>query len=159
MRGKKLVFYEEAVMRKRILIAGSALAVLFFCFIAASPLAEAKERLKWWERPEVQKDLGLSTEELKEINRLNLQMRREMLRHRSIIKENRLVVNNLLEQETLDEAELDRLGQIQSQAQAAISRIWFDYLLEIRKLLGAERFKDLREIFKEYRNKRKKEKN
>ncbi len=129
------------------------MAALLWLASAACPAAaqEAPALGKWWRAPRVAQELGLTPSETRRLDRLYLEMSQERIRLRSQIQQARLVVDNLFDQQPLDQAAIDQQFQRIAEAQSELAMTQSRFLLEVRKILGRERFQDLRQIFQRFR--------
>ena len=98
----------------------------------------------WWKTPEVAKDLNLTTEEQKQLNDLYSKNRRKMVDLQSQVNKERIELEKLFDAETLNEAEcLDQFKKIQdTKEHKAVEK--FSFIVNIRKLLGKDRFQRLK---------------
>jgi Spy/CpxP family protein refolding chaperone len=135
-------------MITRYLAAGLVLAGLLLSQTWTAPRAEAGGRAKWWNAPRVQKELRLSRGEKRRLEQMNLDMRRRLIKLRSTIQDRRIMLDNLLSRDSVNEKKVRKLNQEISRAQAEISRVRSRFVVEVRKLLGPKRFQKLRGIFR-----------
>jgi Spy/CpxP family protein refolding chaperone len=119
--------------------------------VTAPPAEAAGIKGKWWNAPRVQRELGLSRGEMQALEQKNLEMRRQIIRNRSKIQENRAVLDSLLSRDSVNEGEIRRLNQEMSKAQAGISRAQSNFVVEVRKILGPRRFQKLKQLFRDFR--------
>ncbi len=133
----------------------SVMAVLLL--IALAPMAWAADPPalgKWWRAPRVAQELAITPEESKRLDKLNLQMSQERIQKRSELQQARLLVDNLFDQEPLDQSAIDAQFQRLAKAQSEMAMVQSRFLLEVRKLLGRERWQQLRQLFQSLRQRR-----
>ena len=139
-------------MIRRYLAAGLTVLVLLLGQAATAESARVGIKTKWWQAPKVQQALRLSGSEMERLEQMNLAMKRKIIRYRATIQECRLMLDSLLDKEPVNEAEVRRLNQQVSRAQAGISRAQSNFIVEVRKLLGPRRFQKLKQLFRTFKN-------
>ncbi len=111
---------------------------------------------KWWKRPALEKELRLNDEEKGKLDEHFLNYRRRLLDLKSVMEKGWLELDNILEQEKLDEAAAAEQFKRVNAARADLAAEGFQFLLEVRKILGPDRYQRLKDLFKEFREKRRK---
>ncbi len=127
--------------------------------LLAAPLAAPAQGpppppAKWWLMPRVVRELGITAQEQSRLDELFLQMRTRRIQLRSQKDQARLMIDSYLERQPLDQEALEKEFQKLARAQADISLAQSRFLLEVRKLLGPDRFRRLRALFDRYRQQR-----
>ena len=102
---------------------------------------------KWWKLPDVSEKLKLTDDEKKALDELYVGVRTKMISLRADAEKERFALEVLLDKETLDEAACLEQFDKSSSARALMGKEHFTFLLEVRKLLGLERFQQLKEVF------------
>ena len=106
---------------------------------------------KWWMMPEVADKLKLTRDEKKRLNDAFYQHREKMIPLRSALSKEHLDMEKLLDAEPFDaaasKAQFTNLGQ----ARSALSAERFDFLIQVRQLLGLDRFQQLKWHFKQFK--------
>ena len=137
--------------------------VLMCLFVLIVPMAfmvdkaGAKETLmsgKWWRIPRVAQEINLSEEEKKSLDGTSIEFRKKAIDLRSALERERLELDLLLEKEPLDESAA--LGQYKKvdAARSALSLERFKVLLNVRKVLGRDRYEILKQKFRAFKKKR-----
>jgi Spy/CpxP family protein refolding chaperone len=102
---------------------------------------------RWWWLPQVSQRLDLGPEHRRRLDDLFIQNRRKLVDLRSRIERDRLELEALIDREPLDEgaimAEVKRLEA--ARGELAIEK--FRYFLEVRKILGVDRFRRLQALY------------
>ena len=95
---------------------------------------------KWWTVPDVVKDLNLTAEEQKQLDDLYVESRRNMVDLQTNLKKERIEMEQLFNAETFNEAEcMDRFKRLQNaRNHKSVER--FSFIVNVRKLLGKDRF-------------------
>jgi len=110
---------------------------------------------KWWRMPRVAEQLNLSDQEKQELDERYVDNRRKLIDLKSAVEKERFELENLMELETLDEAAVMNQYDRLEKARAKIAAERFRFLLEVRKVVGHERFQQLKIRFKKFRKERK----
>ena len=121
--------------------------VLLWIFMPMDALGARMPLGKWWRMPHVAEQLNLSGREKEHLDDLFIQSRRKLIDLSSAVEKERLELGILMDKETLDEDAV--LGQFKKLEQARDHLVSerFRFLLEVRKILGAERFQSLKTLF------------
>ncbi|GEM_PF-616452 len=138
---------------KKSIITGYFVALTFLSCNAAF----ADNRMpqgRWWENPKIATELQLTEKQKQELDTVFKKQRLEMLEMRSNQEKAQYKLEDILEANNLDKnaakAEFRKLSEIK--AQFAEKR--FDFLLEIRQILGADKFRQLKNTARERMPKR-----
>jgi len=129
------------------------------CFFAVSGIGLAKEPCglgkfkvphgKWWQMPEVATKIGLTSEEQQKLNDLFVQSRRQMIDLKSNVQKEGLELEVILDQQNFDESAcIDRFKKFQD-ARTNLTREQFRFLVKVRKLLGLDRYRQLKTEFRD----------
>lgn len=129
--------------------------LLVFGWLSAPSFVSAQEEPfgpgRWWRLPQVSQRLDLTEEHRRRLDDLFLQNRRKLIEMRSGLERDRFDLEALIDREPLDEgavmAQVKRLQATRSEL--AIEK--FHYFLEVRKILGIERFRRLEGLYGAFR--------
>ncbi|HNY65565.1 MAG TPA: periplasmic heavy metal sensor [Deltaproteobacteria bacterium] len=127
--------------------------MLFLCPVVALAQGDAPSS-RWWRVPDFADKLDLSTQEKGQLEKLFMEKRKVMFQMKSEVEKQRFELDNLLEMPRLDErAALREFKKLEAKRhQLAEER--FRYLLEVRRILGHERYLKLMTLAKEQRGKK-----
>ena len=108
-------------------------------------------RGKWWRTPEVVNELKISSDEQAKLDNLYYKHRNQMIALKSDLKKEQIALEWFIEKEKLDESAcMDQFQKILStRNKLSIER--YNFLIEVRKLLGLERFQQLKAKFQKLR--------
>ncbi|NVL91068.1 MAG: periplasmic heavy metal sensor [Desulfobacterales bacterium] len=137
---------------------------VLICFFAASGIGLAKGPAgmggtggftapsgKWWRTPEVGKKLGLNKKEQQKLDELFIQNRRRLIDLKTNVQKEKLELEQILEQQNFDEtACMDRFKKFQG-ARTNLCNERFKFLVKVRKLLGLDRYRQLKTEFRDRR--------
>jgi len=101
-------------------------------------------RGKWWRMPEVASELKISSDEQAKLDDLYYKHRNQMIDHESELKKAQISLEWFIEKEKLDESACKDQFQNVLGARNKLSTERYNFLIEVRKLLGYERFLQLK---------------
>jgi len=109
---------------------------------------------KWWRIPQVAEKLALTDAQQRQLDELFMDNRGKLVELKSALERERTELNVLLEKEPVNEAAvMAQLKKLEA-ARTDLSSERLRFGLEVRKILGYEKFQDLKTFFKDYREKR-----
>ncbi|MBW2093955.1 MAG: periplasmic heavy metal sensor [Deltaproteobacteria bacterium] len=132
--------------------------VLFMALIGTPFLAMGQDRPagKWWRLPRVSKELHLRKDEKNELDDLFIENRRKLIDLKSELERARLDLDALLDRGSLDDDAVRRQYDRLERARENLARERFRFLLEVRRILGPERFDRLKRMYRQFRVQRRK---
>ena len=107
---------------------------------------------RWWETPEIAKALKLSDAEIQQLSQAYEALSLRLIELKSRVDAERFKWQAMLEKEKLDEAAVDAQYDRIEKARAALGKERYGFFVEVRKIIGPQRFHQLMEI---YQNRRK----
>ena len=135
----------------------STLFLLVFVISPTVVMAKDFPPGKWWHNPQASEKLNLSDEEIKMLDKQFVDSRRKLIKLKSIVESEQFELGNLLDSENINQKEamkqFDKLGQ----AKKNLSTEHFRLILEVRNILGLKRFRQLKELNKQRRQKMRRE--
>lgn len=106
---------------------------------------------KWWKVPDIKTKLQLTPDEEQQLEGLYVETRRRMIDLKATLEKEMLELGELLDQEALDESVcMDRFMKVQD-AKTNLAAERFKAVIEARKILGNDRFQQLKSEFKQRR--------
>jgi len=139
---------KEENMMKKIIQLLSILAVLLIV-ISSNYAIEGYFIIplnKWWQLSSISSKLNLTEQEKKSLSNVLIRIKPELIDLEAKIKKEKFKLENMLEVENLNEndimTQLDNLQKVKLE----YFKKRFQYVLEIRKILGLKRFELLKEI-------------
>jgi len=141
-------------MGRRIVSLALCLAWLAPAFYGAGP-AEAKGgpegMRKWWNSPRMVTELHLTPAEKGRLDELFVKFQQDNIKYRAEASQARLEIEAAFDKEPLEEARaLDAFKRVE-QAKTARGRAAHAFMLEVRRLLGRDRYQRLKELFEEFK--------
>ncbi len=129
--------------------------LIFICLLLLIPVfaapagAQSEPSGKWWYDPGIKAELKLQDKEIKRLDRLFNKSRRRLIDLKNKVEKAQFEYQRLMEAEPLDEKAVNRqFGQLEkARGQLASERSRF--LVEVRKILGHNRFQRLKQIYRQ----------
>ena len=99
---------------------------------------------KWWQVPEVAEALDLTTEEQQRLDELFLESERKLIDLRTNVQKQQLELETILDQADFDRSAcLDQFNKLLD-ARIELGKERFGFHVEVRELLGLDRYRQLR---------------
>jgi len=98
---------------------------------------------KWWYNPKVVQALKLTDSEVRQIDRLYAQNRKQLIQLTSKVQQEQLELDNLLGRTNSDSAAVQKQFQRLEKARAELSNARLQFVLGVRDIIGHERFQQL----------------
>ena len=121
--------------------------------------AHGKQKLlppgKWWRLPQVAEKLALTQAEQEKLDAMYIEKRRKMIDLGSQMQKERLELEQLMDSSNFDAAACMERFQKVLDAKRNLATERFTFLVQVRQLLGLDRFQQLKAQVREYRMKRK----
>ncbi len=109
---------------------------------------------KWWQSPELSKDLRLTTGEKQSLDDLFIKNRDKFVDLKSSLMKDRFKLHDMIEKDTVDETSVLAQNKVIEEDRLMISNERIMYMLGMRKILGPGRFHRLMAKFHEMKGKR-----
>jgi Spy/CpxP family protein refolding chaperone len=109
---------------------------------------------KWWQSPELSKDLGITAGEKQSLDDLFRKNRDKLVDLKSSLMKDRFKLRDMIEKDTVDEVSVLALNKVVEEDRLMISNERIMYMLGMRKILGPDRFHRLMAKFHEMKGKR-----
>lgn len=122
------------------------LAAIIFTSIPVGQAVADSLRSRWWHKSEYAQALNLSEAEIKRMDSTYETARIKMIEIKGKVEIERAKLRVLMEQEDLNRAAVMEQHRRQEKARSQLSEERFKFLLEIRSLIGHDRFIKLLEI-------------
>ena len=107
----------------------------------------------WWNDRSIVAELELQDAEKKELEERYIESRRKMIEQKSEVERQRFELDLLLGSPDVDRQKIMTRFDSLEQARAELSRTRFEMLLEVRKIIGPERFQGLKNMHRDKRRK------
>jgi len=104
---------------------------------------------KWWNAPEIAKQLNLSEAEKKKLDDHYIAFHRMLIDRKAIMDKLWLDIDTLCNREELNEsAIMEQFRKVEAE-RSIVATDRFQFLLNVRKILGRERYQRLKALYKE----------
>ncbi len=126
---------------------------LLLCPVAASARSDTPPG-RWWHLPKISDNLGLSQAEKDALDTLYVQSRRALMETKNELEKERFELDTMLDKkDTKDRAAIEQFKKV-DRSRGKLSMERFRYLLEVRKILGYERYQKLMTSAREYHDRK-----
>ena len=132
------------MLRRKIPI---AVALLILLVSPALAIGQDLPAGKWWHSDRIEKRLSLSKAEKEALDQAYIDSRRKLIDLKSTMEREQFELETLLEEEALDETALMKQFQRLEGARADLSTERFNFLIQVRKTLGYERFQQIKMLY------------
>jgi Spy/CpxP family protein refolding chaperone len=123
--------------------------ITLIILLALAPMAmgQSMPSGKWWKDPDIAKELNLTSADVKALDKLFVKSRRQMIDLKNRVEKEQFEYQNLMESKTLDEPAVNRQMQKLEQARSELNEERSRFVVEVRKILGHDRFQRLQQIY------------
>jgi len=120
--------------------------ILLVVFLPSTILAQEMMHGKWWNNSAVADELKLTDSERKTLDEKYTESRRKLIDLKSEVEKERLELDIFLDkQDTIKNQIVEQYDRLEN-ARANLSKERFGLLIEVREIIGVERFRDLKAI-------------
>jgi Spy/CpxP family protein refolding chaperone len=109
-------------------------------------IAQDAPKGRWWHSPRVVSALNLTPAETEQLEQAYEKFRPQLISSKSKVEQEQFELSNLIEQSTFDEAAIRAQNRKLEQARSELADIKFAFVIEVRKIIGAQRFQQLTEL-------------
>lgn len=128
--------------------------VLFVVFLPSALLAQEMMHGKWWLDRTLAEELQLTDSERKVLEDKYTESRRKMIDLKSELEKERLELDIVLDKQDAEKAQIIERYENLEKARAKLSKERFGLLVEVREVIGVERFQSLKAMHRSKREKR-----
>lgn len=133
---------------------GWSVLAVFLLFYPSVIFAQDMMDGKWWQSKRVAEELKITADEKRQLNETYTASRRELITLKSNVEKERFELDNLLDRgESKKETVLDQYDRLEA-ARSRLSEERFSLLLDVRDIVGIERYQQLKLMYRLNRNKR-----
>jgi len=129
----------------------NVLLLLIFMAVPATVMGKDMPVGKWWHRPAMASKLNLSEAEKSKLDEKYIESRRNLIKLKNVVESEGFELEVLLENEPLDEAKTLEQHKRMEKARSDLANERFRFVLEVRKIIGLERFQELKASFQKFR--------
>jgi len=104
---------------------------------------------RWWKDPKVIQRLGLSGQEINRLENAYEESRRRLIQSKGDVESERFELETLFGKNNFNENSARQQFERLEQKRGALSQSRFQFVLEVRKILGPERFQKLLDFYQQ----------
>lgn len=126
---------------------------ILLVFLVITPFIAAGQDVpadKWWYNPKIQKNLGLSQNEVDKLDQLFADSRRQLIKLKSDVEREQFELDQLLSKKKVDDAEVKKQFQKLEQARKNLANERLEFVIGVRNILGASRFQELKSNYRKW---------
>ncbi len=129
--------------------------LIFICLLLLIPVftapaeAQSEPSGKWWYDSGIKAELKLQDKEIKRLDRLFNESRRRLIDLKNKVEKAQFEYQRLMEAEPLDEKAVNRQFAQLEKARGQLASERSRFLVEVRKILGHNRFQRLKQIYRQ----------
>ncbi len=118
--------------------------VLFVVFLPSTLLAQEMMHGKWWNNSSMAEELKLTDSERKILDEKYTESRRRMIDLKTEVEKERLELDIILDQQDANKDRISERYDSLEKARSKLSKERFGLLIEVREIIGTERFQELK---------------
>jgi hypothetical protein len=118
--------------------------VLFVVFLPSTLPAQEMMHGKWWNNSSMAEELKLTDSERKILDEKYTESRRRMIDLKTEVEKERLELDIILDQQDANKDRISERYDSLEKARAKLSKERFGLLIEVREIIGTERFQELK---------------
>ena len=120
--------------------------LIAFALLPTMALAQPMPPGKWWHIPRLSDQIDLNADEKLKMDGLYAESRRRLIDLKRNVEREQFELENVLETEPLDEAQVMLQSRKLEEARGQLATERLRFLVEVRKILGLERFQHLKRL-------------
>jgi hypothetical protein len=126
--------------------------ILLAIFVISPVIASGQEvpAGKWWYNPKIQKNLNLSKNEVKSLDKLFAGSKRKLIKHKSAVEREQFELDQLLSGKDVNDAIVKKQFQNLEKARQNLANERFQFVIGVRNILGADRFQQLKSNYRNW---------
>ena len=126
--------------------------ILLAIFVVSPVIASGQEvpAGKWWYNPKIQKNLNLSKNEVKSLDKLFASSKRKLIKHKSEVEREQFELDQLLSGKDVNDAAVKKQFRILEKARQDLANERLQFVIGVRKILGPERFQQLKSNYQKW---------
>jgi Spy/CpxP family protein refolding chaperone len=126
-------------------------SLLLFYAVPATVMGKDIPAGKWWQRSGMVSKLKLTEAEKDALDQKYIESRRKMIKLKNVLESENFELEVLLESEPLNESKTIEQHDRLQKARSDLANERFRFILEVRKIIGLDRFQELKMTFKKIR--------
>jgi Spy/CpxP family protein refolding chaperone len=106
---------------------------------------------KWWYNQKVVKNLNLTQKEIRQLDQLYVDSHRKLIKLKETVEREQFELDTLLGKKTVDDAKVRKQFKRLESARTDLADERLGFVIRVREIIGAERFKQLKTSYKKWR--------
>ncbi len=133
----------------------ACIVFIFFGLVlfAAAAIAQDAPSGRWWNSPRVTKQLNLTSGEKQRLEEAYRKSRRKLIQKKSRVESEQFELENLMGQRKINEKAIRAQNRKLEKARSDLADEKFSFVIEVRKIIGHDRFQKLVNIHRSGRHK------
>jgi len=127
--------------------------LVVFGISTASAAGKEMPHGKWWSNAKISEKLQLTDEEKQKLDEKFRESRRKLIDLKSTVEKESLELEIIMEKETVDETAVMKQFRKLESARTNLAAERFSFVLAVRKIVGFQRYQQLKTTFKDQRRK------
>ena len=131
----------------------SAFSFILLAIFVISPVMAFGQEVpagKWWYNPNIQKNLKLSKNEIKRLDTLFANSRRQLIKFKSTVEREQFELDQLLSGKDVNDSAVKKQFQKLEKARQNLANERLQFVIGVRNILGAERFQQLKSNYQNW---------
>ena len=126
--------------------------ILLAIFVIVPVMASGQEvpAGKWWYNPKIQKNLNLSKNEVKSLDKLFASSKRKLIKHKSEVEREQFELDQLLSGKDVNDAAVKKQFRILEKARQDLANERLQFVIGVRNILGQDRFQQLKSNYRNW---------
>ena len=126
--------------------------ILLAIFVISPVMAYGQEvpAGKWWYNPKIQKNLNLSKNEVKSLDKLFASSKRKLIKHKSAVEREQFELDQLLSGKDVNDAAVKKQFQNLEKARQNLANERLQFVIGVRNILGPDRFQQLKSNYRNW---------
>jgi len=138
---------------RNVIMLRSAFSVILLAIFVISPVIASGQEVpagKWWYNPKIQKNLNLSKNEVKSLDKLFASSKRKLIKHKSAVEREQFELDQLLSGKDVNDAAVKKQFQNLEKARQNLANERFQFVIGVRNILGPDRFQQLKSNYRNW---------
>ena len=131
----------------------SAFSFILLAIFVMSPVMAIGQDVpagKWWYNPKIQKNLNLSKNEVKSLDKLFASSKRKLIKHKSAVEREQFELDQLLSGKDVDDAAVKKQFKNLEKARQNLANERLQFVIGVRNILGPDRFQQLKSNYRNW---------
>ena len=126
--------------------------ILLAIFVISPVIASGQEvpAGKWWYNPKIQKNLNLSKNEVKSLDKLFASSKRKLIKYKSAVEREQFELDQLLSGKDGNDAAVKKQFQNLEKARQNLANERLQFVIGVRNILGQDRFQQLKSNYRNW---------